>query len=101
MYKVYKNGEEIAITEKLNYIKQNAAGVFITCEEKEAQGVAVQNTAYNLVGREKMDGCDTVTIMYIDGGEHIHTGEASQNETDVLIVDHEYRLTLLELGVNE
>ena len=101
MYKIIKDGEEIAITEKLNYIKQTASGVFVGCTEKEAQGVAVKNTAYNLLGREPMNECETVIAIEVDGGEHIKTGEESQTETDVLVVDHEYRLTLLELGVTE
>lgn len=101
MFKIIKDGNEIAITEKLNYIKQNTNGVYISCNETEAQGVAVKNTPYNLFGRENMDGCETVIAVEVDGGEHIQTGEASQNETDVMVVDHEYRLTLIELGVVE
>ncbi len=101
MYKIIKDGEEIAITEKINYIKQNTNGVFVSCTEREAQGVAVRNTAYNLLGRGGMSNCETVIAIEVDGGEHIQSGEASQTETDVLVVDHEYRLTLLEMGVAE
>lgn len=101
MYRIIKNGEEIAITEKLNFIRQTTAGVFVSCTEREAQGVAVKNTAYNLVGREAMANCETVAIIEVDGGAHIQTGETSQTEADALIVDHEYRLTLLEMGVTE
>lgn len=71
MYAIYQNGVEIAITEKLKYIKQAPSGVFIPCKENEAQGIAVKNTAYNLVGREPMTGCETVAIMEVDGGAYI------------------------------
>ena len=101
MFKVIKDGKEIAITEKLNYIKQNTNGVFVSCNEREAQGVAVHNTAYNLLGRGGMVDCDVVTVFEIDGGANIQSGETSQTETDVLVVDHEYRLTLLEMGDKE
>ena len=99
MYKIIKDGEQIAITEKLNYIKQNENGVFVSCTELFAQGVAVNNTPYNIAGRAEMADCETVVIFEIDGGQSIENGEATQHEADTLIVDHEYRLTLLELGV--
>lgn len=101
MYKIVKDGKTVAITEKLNFIKQSESGVFVGCSEREAQGVAVKNTPYNLFGRGGMNGCETVAVLEVDGGACIHTGDESQNETDALIVDHEYRLTLIELGVTE
>ena len=101
MYKITKDGDVIAYAEKLNYIKQKENGVFVSCTEKEAQGVAVNNTAYNIAGRQEMTGCETVAIFDVDIGEYIQHGEECQTETDALVIDHEYRITLLELGVNE
>ena len=34
-------------------------------------------------------------------GEEPELGPTAQDDADALLVDHEYRLTLLELGVNE
>lgn len=99
MYKIIKDGETIAITEKLRYIKQNGAGVFIGCNDKDAQGIAVKNTPYNLAGRGAMRGCETVVVLEVDGGDCIQAGEEMQTDTDALIIEHEYRLTLLEMGV--
>ena len=101
MYKIIKDGEQIAITEKLNFIKQAENGVFYNCDEKEAQGVAVNNTPYNIFGRAPMTANDTVLIIEVDGGKCIQDGDESQSETDTLVIDHEYRLTLIELGVTE
>ena len=100
MYQIILNGAVIAITEKVNYIRQDGA-VYVGCDEAEAQGVAVKNKPYNLLGREPMGEIESVVIFEVDGGRHIETGENSQTETDVLVIDHEYRLTLLELGVLE
>lgn len=99
MFKIIKDGETIAITEKLHFIKQDGNGIYKSCSEKEAQGVAVKNTPYNLVGREAMNGCATVSVMEIDAGAHIQAGDVMQTETDALVVDHEYRIALIELGV--
>lgn len=101
MYAIIKDGEQIAITEKLNYITQNKNGVFVSSTESDAQGVAVNNIPYNIAGRGKMADCESVVIFEIDGGRCIETGNENQHETDTLVVDHEYRLTLLELGVTE
>ena len=99
MFKIIKDGKTIAITEQLIYIRQKETGVFVACEEQAAQGVAVNNTAYNIFGREEMKGCETVAIMEVDGGGCIFTGDEDQTETDTMIVEHEYRLTILEMGV--
>ena len=101
MYKIIKEGKAIATTEKLNFIKQSEKGIYISCNETEAQGVAVNNKAYNLIGRQAMNECETVSIFEFDGGASIQTGEENQTATDTLIVDHEYRLTLIEMGVTE
>ena len=101
MYKIIKNGEVVAITEKLNFIKQGENGVYYSCTEKEAQGVAVKNKPYNLLGREAMAELETVIAVKVDAGEILYTGETEQTDTDAIVIDHEYRLTLLELGAIE
>jgi hypothetical protein len=100
MFKIIKDGEQIGITEKLHYIYQKENGVFYECDSKEAQGIAWKGTPYNLRGRAPMAVNETVIVIEVDGGEHIHDGENNQYESDALIVDHEYRLTLIELGVS-
>lgn len=99
MYKIIKDGKTIAITEKLNYIKLSSNGVYVSSDEREAQGVAHNNTPYNLIGRAPMEGCETVFVVEVDGGECIYTGDIKQTDADALIVDHEYRIILIEMGV--
>ena len=101
MYKIIKDGAIVAMTEQLNFIKKEADGVFYACTESEAQGIAVNNTAYNLLGREEMAECETVIAVKVDGGACILEGENNQTETDALIVDLEYRMALYEMGVSE
>lgn len=101
MYNVKKDGEIIAMTEKLHFIKQSKNGIFVKCDEKDAQGIAVKNTPYNLLGREPMTGCETVLVFEIDAGEHLKNSDENQLVSDALVIDHEYRLTLLEMGVTE
>ena len=101
MYKINKDGTTIALVEKLNFIKRSETGIFVSCAENEAQGVAVKNTPYNILGRKPMAECETVVIFEVDGGECLTTTDENQTTADALIVDHEYRLTLLEMGVTE
>ena len=101
MYKIKKDNELIAMTEKLNFIKQTDKGIFVSCNEKDAQGIAVKNTPYNLLGRKAMASCETVFVFEVDGGECIKNTDENQIVSDALVVDHEYRITLIEMGVIE
>lgn len=97
MITIYKDGNRIALVEKPNYIRQDG-DVYILCQESEAQGIAVNSVPYNLSDREPMPGLETVVVVETDGGGRIYQGDLEQANTDELIVDQEYRLTILELG---
>lgn len=99
MYRLIKDGKVFAITENLTFIRQSNNGVYVICAEEKAQGIAHKNVPYNLLGREPMAGLETVIAVEVDGGECIHNGDVNQTDADALIVDHEYRITLIELGV--
>lgn len=101
MYQIIKDGETVAITEKLHFIKQDTSGIFKACNEREAQGIAVNNTPYNLIGREAMNGCETVAILEVDGGASIQTGEQQQTALAALLIEVKYKQTLYDLGVCE
>ena len=45
MYKVIKNGTQLALTERLNYIRLHPDGFYLLCEESEAQGIALAGGA--------------------------------------------------------
>lgn len=68
MYEIRKDGAAIALTEKVNYIRQHENGFYVLCDEKEAQGIAVNGTAYHLLNRPGMEGLDTVFIVEVDAG---------------------------------
>ena len=75
MYEIRKDGGVIALTEKPNYIRRHADGFYILCEEKDAQGVAVDGTAYHLFGREDMEGLETVVLAETDAGSILQEQE--------------------------
>lgn len=77
MYEIRKDGDMIALTEKVSYIRRHENGFYILCDEKEAQGIAVNGTAYNLLGRPSMPGLDTVFIVEIDAGGELKTAADS------------------------
>lgn len=104
MYKIINqtDGATIATTEKIRYIKQSRAGAFVSCTEAEAQGVAYNNKAYNLAGRENMSGCDiSVIVVEIDSGAELAAHNERQTALAALLVDVKYKQTLLDLGVSE
>ena len=68
MYEIRKDGGVIALAEAPNYIRRHADGFYILCEEKDAQGVAVDGTAYCLMGRTGLDELEEVQIVERDAG---------------------------------
>lgn len=73
MYEIRKDGAAIALTEKPSYIRRHKDGFYVLCDENEAQGIAVNGTAYHLLNRPEMDGLDTVFIVEIDAGGELRT----------------------------
>ena len=96
MYQIIKDGTPLALVERPNYIYKHTNGCYVLCSESEATGVAVDGAAYHLVGKAEMEGLDSVVMVETDGGKELTT---AQSESDEGYVDHELRLTLLELGV--
>lgn len=75
---------------------------------KVATGVIFGGVIYNLPGRSEFDGCETAAVVEIDAGtvlneqkRRIAAAEVAEADEDALSVDHELRLTMLELGINE
>ena len=97
------DGESLGMTEAPNYIKQSEEnGCFILCPEPEASGSAFDGTPYQLLGRPPMEGAEdmeTVVLDTVDAGAMLQASQDSYPDLDAMAVDHEYRLTLLELGL--
>ena len=62
MFKIInvKDGKAIGSTETPRFIKKSSAGCYIQTDEENAQGVAYENAAYNLQGRDGIGVEDTV-----------------------------------------
>ena len=106
MYRFIKDGNQLALIERPRFIKIQPNGYFGLCEEKDAQGVIINDIAYSIEDRLE----DRLSVSYekVNVGELIMALEALtdnfttiQNQMDEITVDHEYRLVLLELGVAE
>ncbi|MGM9602436.1 MAG: hypothetical protein ACI3W5_12760 [Faecousia sp.] len=101
MFKIISasNGESLGMTEAPNYIKQAENGCFVLCPEPEASGIAFEGTTYHLLGRDALEGLETVALQETDAGAELDATKAAQEDADAMNVDQEYRLTLLELGL--
>ena len=102
MYKITRDGKTVAMTEAPTYIKRAGNGSYILCPEPEASGIAVSGVPYRLLGREAQEGMeelDAVMLEELDAGPMVAEAHNRSADIDGLTVDHEYRITLLELGV--
>lgn len=97
------DGERLGMTETPTYIKQAENGCFVLCPEpEEASGIAFAGTPYHLLGRdtpESMANLETVMLEETDAGPMVAAAQELSADIDGLTVDHEYRITLLELGL--
>lgn len=62
-------GEVVARVDKPRYIRQKPNGVFVRCDEDDAEAIAVHGRRYSIWGRAPLPETDTVTIVEIDGAE--------------------------------
>lgn len=101
MYKIIKDGATLAMTEAPNYIKQQENGCFALCTAEEAAGIAHAGTVYHLLGRQPLEGVETVVLEATDAGTLLVEARQAADDADTLNVDQEYRLTMLELGITD
>lgn len=94
MYKITTKDEEEHLTERATWIRVHTSGkAYLLCERNRAEGVAYQGRPYLYK--------DGNSVTEIDVGADIQRGERAMEDNDAMSVDQEYRLTLLELGLNE
>lgn len=103
MYKVIniETGAVLAMTEAPNYINKADNGCFVLCRPEEAEGIAWEGVPYALFGKELEGAAGTVNLVETDTGEVIRGVQLATEDTDAMMVDQEYRLTMLELGLTE
>ena len=94
-----ENGAVIGMTAAPNYIKQVENGCYNLCPEPEASGIVFGGTVYHLLGRKPLPDVETVMLEENDIGPLFAAAQASIADAEAMNVDHEYRLTLVELGL--
>ena len=100
MYKISSAGATLAMTEAPNYIRQAENGCFVLCAAEDAAGIVHAGTVYHLLGRPDIEGTETVTLEQTDAGGLILEARQAVADADAMNVDQEYRLTMLELGID-
>ncbi len=97
MYRIIKmDGSELAVVAKAMWVKIGPSGSLAPAKNRgDAVGIAYQSVAYNLLGFDRIPDAETVMVADLDAGKLI-----SPDLLD-LSVDHEYRLTMLELGLTD
>lgn len=80
MFKIIKDGTSLGMTEAPTYVRQAENGCFVLCQEAEATGIAHNGTVYHLLGREAMEGAESVILEAADAGAEIQAaGESAAN----------------------
>ncbi len=80
MFKIIKDGTSLGMTEAPTYVRQAENGCFVLCQEAEATGIAHNGTVYHLLGREALEGAESVILEAADAGAEIQAaGENAAN----------------------
>ena len=96
-----ENGAVVGMTAAPNYIKQVKNGCYNLCPEPEASGIVFDGTVYHLLGRADLADVETVMLEEVDSGQLLTAAQQSIADADGMIVNQEYRLTMLELGLTD
>ena len=80
MFKIIKDGTSLGMTEAPTYVRQAENGCFVLCQEGQATGIAYGGTVYHLLGREALEGAESVIREETDAGAEIQAaGESAAN----------------------
>lgn len=80
MFKIIKDGTSLGMTEAPTYVQQAENGCFVLCQEGQATGIAYGGTVYHLLGREALEGAESVILEETDAGAEIQAaGESAAN----------------------
>ncbi len=88
MYKIVnvEDGSTVGSTEKPYFIKKKeSTGCYIATDEKSAQGVAYQSTAYNIQGKDGVGAKETVILIEYDAGTESDKNSAAIAENSAAI----------------
>lgn len=88
MYRVILHGAQIALEDKLAFVRKQTNGFVVRCSEEDAQGIVVGDSAiYHLYGKPSLDGAETVYVEEFSGQSRLAAIAADLNE--VLIAARE------------
>lgn len=84
MFKIIKDGTSLGMTEAPTYVRQAENGCFVLCQEGQATGIAYGGTVYHLLGREALEGAESVILEETDAGAEIQAaGESAANNAEL------------------
>ncbi|MDE6260398.1 MAG: hypothetical protein K2M42_05985 [Oscillospiraceae bacterium] len=99
MYKITKDGACLGLTERPTYIRKASNGCLVLCPESEATGIVWEGTPLHLLGRDELEDTETVMLEEVDSGPAVYITAEALSDIDAMNVEHEYRLTLVSLGL--
>ena len=95
-----ETGDCLGVTDSPVFVRPHENGCFVLCPEPEAQGISFAGTVYQLQDRPSMGGTEVVVMLEaMDAGAELAAVQQTAADNDAMNVDHELRLTMLEMGL--
>lgn len=99
MYEFLKNSAHIAFAEAPAFVKYDYSNkCYALTDESGAEGVYIKGKHYSIAGKRPLPQAEVIEMQTIDSAYIFMKNEKEKADTDALLIEQEYRLTLLELG---
>lgn len=87
MFRIFENGTEIGVADKLTFIKKADNGCFVLCTEEDAQGIAFNGEAFTLGTNGGIENVREVQYAEVDTATELQNAKAVNGITFVTMAE--------------
>lgn len=87
MFRIFENGTEIGVADKLNFIKKADNGCFVLCAEDEAQGIAFNGETFTLGTNGGIENAREVQFCEVSTADEVQNAKTVNGITFVTMAE--------------
>ena len=87
MFRIFENGTEIGVADKLTFIKKADNGCFVLCTEEDAQGIAFNGEAFTLGTNGGIENAREVQFCEVSTADEVQNAKTVNGITFVTMAE--------------
>lgn len=87
MFRIFENGVEIGVADKLTFIKKADNGCFVLCDQEDAQGIAFNGETFTLGTNGGIENVREVQYAEVDTATELQTAKTVNGITFVTMAE--------------